>query len=166
MRKHELLSDNERKQLLNIPENRDDLVRLYTFERMEIDLIRQRREDYNRLGVALQLALLRHPGMTMSQMLDNGGLPDNLVIFIAEQIDIPVQTLSDYGLRGQTMTDHARELALALGMRPAARSDIPLMIEAAAASAWATDKGMPIASGIVEALRQAKIVLPALSSPP
>jgi len=164
MRKHELLSDNERKQLLNIPENRDDLVRLYTFEPMEIDLIRQRREDHNRLGVALQLALLRHPGMTMAQMLDNGGLPDNLVIFIAEQIDIPMQALSDYGLRSQTMTDHARELALTLGMRPAARSDIPMMIEAAASSAWATDKGVPIARGIVEALRQAKIVLPTLAT--
>jgi hypothetical protein len=59
MRKHELLNDGERKQLLNIPENRDDLVRLYTFEPVEIDLILQRREDHNRLGVALQLALLR-----------------------------------------------------------------------------------------------------------
>lgn len=164
MRKHELLSNSERKQLLNIPENRDDLVRLYTFEPVEIDLILQRREDHNRLGVALQLALLRHPGMTMAQMLDNGGLPDNLVIFIAEQIDIPMQALSDYGLRGQTMTDHAHELALALGMLPAARSDIPMMIEAAALSARATDKGMPIARGIVEALRQAKIVLPALAT--
>lgn len=37
MRKHELLSDSERKQLLNIPENRDDLVRLYTLEPVEID---------------------------------------------------------------------------------------------------------------------------------
>jgi hypothetical protein len=30
MRKHELLTEHERRQLLSIPENRDDLARLYT----------------------------------------------------------------------------------------------------------------------------------------
>ncbi|MBB4233443.1 hypothetical protein GGD56_007355 [Rhizobium mongolense] len=61
MRKHELLSEAEREQLLGFPADRDDLARLYTFEPGDLDLIRRRREDRNRLGVALQLALFRHP---------------------------------------------------------------------------------------------------------
>ncbi|AFL49733.1 hypothetical protein ABIE78_004491 [Sinorhizobium fredii] len=60
MRKHELLSEAEREQLLGIPIDRDDLARLYTLEPHDIDQVRLRREDRNRLGVALQLALFRH----------------------------------------------------------------------------------------------------------
>ena len=37
MRKHELLSEAEREQLLGIPIDRDDLARLYTLEPNDID---------------------------------------------------------------------------------------------------------------------------------
>ncbi|MFA1672772.1 DUF4158 domain-containing protein [Rhizobium mongolense] len=43
MRKHELLSEAEREQLLGFPADRDDLARLYTFEPGDLDLIRRRR---------------------------------------------------------------------------------------------------------------------------
>ena len=59
------------------------------------------------------------------------------------------------------MTDHARILAAALGLRPASAADLPFMIEAAAQSAWSTDRGQPIVAGIIAALRAEKIILPA-----
>jgi hypothetical protein len=40
-----------------------------------------------------------------------------LIAFIAEQLAIAPNALSDYASREQTMTDHARELATALGFR-------------------------------------------------
>lgn len=40
------------------------------------------------------------------------------------------------------MTDHARELAAALGFRGAVKGDIGFMIDAGAKAAWATDKGI------------------------
>ncbi|TIU06472.1 MAG: DUF4158 domain-containing protein, partial [Mesorhizobium sp.] len=69
IRKHELLTEAEREHLVGIPSDRDDLARLYTFESADLDLIRLRREDRNRLGAALQLALFCHPGH------DNGAGP-------------------------------------------------------------------------------------------
>jgi Domain of unknown function (DUF4158) len=51
------------------------------------------------------------------------------------------------------MTDHARILAVTLGLRPASAADLPFMIEAAAQSAWSTDQGQPIAAGVIAALR-------------
>jgi NAD/NADP transhydrogenase beta subunit len=66
MPKHELLNEIEREHLLGIPVDRDELARLYTLEPSDIGLIRLRRGDRNRLGVALQLARLRHPGMTLA----------------------------------------------------------------------------------------------------
>jgi hypothetical protein len=62
------------------------------------------------------------------------------------------------------MTDHARELAATLGLRGAARTDIPFMIDAATKAAWATDKGIVIAAGVIDTLRDARIVIPSVST--
>jgi len=62
MARHELLSEAEREQLLGIPRDRDKLARLYTLERSDFEIIQRRRGKRNRLGIALQLAMLRHPG--------------------------------------------------------------------------------------------------------
>ena len=47
--------------------------------------------------------------------------------------------LASYGLRSQTMTRHAREIAQIKGMRAAERGDIPMMIEAGASATDSTD---------------------------
>ncbi|WP_292594769.1 DUF4158 domain-containing protein [Mesorhizobium sp.] len=84
--------------------------------------------------------------------------------FIAEQLDLPAEALADYASREQTMTDHARELATALGLRGATRTDVPFMIDAAAKAAWATDRGAVIAVGVIDALREARILVPSVST--
>jgi hypothetical protein len=42
---------------------------------------------------------------------------------------------------------------IALGLRPPSNADLPFMIEAAAQSAWSTDRGQPIVAGVIDALR-------------
>ncbi|PZQ66295.1 MAG: Tn3 family transposase, partial [Variovorax paradoxus] len=164
-RKHQLLTESERDQILAIPSERDHLARLYTFEPSDIEIIGARRERRNQLGVALQLALLRHPGITLAQLIqDKGAIPHDLAAFVAEQLGLHVTDLANYAARDQTMTDHARELAMRAGLRGPTRADIPFMIEAAAKTAWATDKGMTIAIGVVTALREARILLPSIST--
>ncbi len=164
-KKHELLTEAEREQLIGIPRDRDALARLYTFEPGDIAFIGARREQRNWLGVAVQLALLRHPGVSLTQMLQSGrDLPPELVAFVADQLGLSPSLLANYAGREQTMTDHGRELAGRLGLRNPVRADIPLMIDAAAKAAWATDKGTIIAAGVVAALRAAGILLPAMST--
>ncbi len=142
MGKHELLTDAEREQLIGIPTGRDELARLYTLEGSDLDLILQRRGDRNRLGFALQLAVLRHPGTMLAQLLARTGqLPEALVRYLAHQLHVPAAALADYATREQTMTDHARQLAELLGLRIPTRGDIPFMIEAAALAAWSTARG-------------------------
>lgn len=165
MDRNRLLTDAERRRLVHIPEERDELVRLYTFEAADLTLIRERRDDANRLGVAVQLALLRHPGVTLAGWLQGGfAVPVELVSFLAEGLDLSASAFTDYAARAQTMTDHARDLAQTLGLRLAGRSDIPMMIDAAAEAARGTDRGLPIATGIMTALRANQILLPALST--
>ncbi|MCA3663143.1 MAG: DUF4158 domain-containing protein [Methylobacterium sp.] len=165
MDRNRLLTDAERRRLVHIPQDRDELVRLYTVEASDLDLIGERRDDANRLGVAMQLALLRHPGVTLAGWLQGGfAVPVELVSHLAEVLDLPALAFSDYAARAQTMTDHARDLAQTLGLRLAGRGDIPMMINAAAEAARGTDRGLPIATGIIASLRANHILMPSLST--
>ena len=157
MARRQLLTEGERRQLFGVPADPDALVRHYTLSRSDLDLVATRRGDANRLGFAVQLALLRHQGLALAQAEGEIG---TLIHWMAKQIDISVATFADYARRPQTMTDHARDLAAALGLRPATDTDLPFMIEAAARAAWTTDRGLPIATGIIAALRSERIILP------
>ena len=61
MARYNLLTDDERHRLFDIPTGRAALIRHYTLSPEELEFVRARRGDRNRLGVALQLCLLRHP---------------------------------------------------------------------------------------------------------
>ncbi|MBB3589533.1 TnpA family transposase [Sphingomonas sp. BK481] len=144
-----------------IPTDPDELARRFTLEQPDLDLIGQRRHDRNRLGVALQFALIRHSGMTLAQVLQiEGDVPRPLVTFIARQLSLEPSVLSDYASRPQTMTDHARLIAAATNVRPPVRGDVALMIASAEQAAAATDAALPIATAIIEALRNVDILLP------
>lgn len=161
VREHVLLSDAERAALFGIPTDPDELARRFTLEKPDLDLIGQRRHDRNRLGMALQFVLIRHPGMTLAQVIQiEGGVPQALVVFIAHQLSLDPAVFADYATRAQTMTDHARLIATSLGLRPPVRGDIALMIASAERAAAATDAALPIAVAIVEALRATNILLP------
>jgi TnpA family transposase len=153
-----LLTEDERRLLFGVPEGADALTRHYSFTRSDHELLAERRGDANRLGFAVQLALLRHPGMTLAHVEEP---VDALVAWLSERLEIPAAAFAEYASRVQTMTDHARILAAALGLRPATVADLPFMIEAAAQAAWSTDRSQPIVTGLISALRAEKVILPA-----
>ena len=160
MARRELLTEEERQALFGIPADPDGLARGFTPSRSDRDLVAGRRSDASRLGYAVQLVLLRHPGTTLANL----GRPiDRLVAWRARQLEIPAGAFVGYARRPQTVTDHARELAAALGLRPATAADLPRMIEAAAEAARGTDAGGPIAAAVVEALRRSRVLLPPLA---
>ena len=160
MARRGLLSGEERRALFGVPDDHDILVRLYTLSRSDLDLALSRGGNSNRLGVAVQLALLWHPGIALAQA---GDAPAPLVHFMARQLDLRAASFATYGERPQTVTDHARELMARLGQRPSTETDLPLMIGAAAEVAWSTDDGAAIVTGIMDALRRAGIPLPTSS---
>jgi TnpA family transposase len=160
-REHVLLCDAERATLFRIPTDPDELARRFTLEKGDLNLIGARRHDRNRMGMALQFALIRHPGMTLGQVLQiEGSVPGALVIFLARQLSLDHSVLSDYATRAQTMTDHARLIAASIGVRPPVRGDLALMIASAERAAAQTDAALPIAKAIIAALRSANILLP------
>ena len=157
MARRQLLTDEERRALLGLPLDADGMARAFTLSRSDRELVAERRGDANQLGVAVQLALLRHPGTTLANLEEPSG---PLVSWMAAQIDIRASAFAEYARRPQTMTDHVRQLCRSLDLRLPKVSDLPLMIEAAAQSAWGTDHGNPITAAVIAALRTAGIVLP------
>src|SRR4051812_2433839 len=68
MAHRQLLTDEERRALLGIPLDADSMVRCFTLSRADQELVAARRRDANRIGFAVQLALLRHPGIALAQV--------------------------------------------------------------------------------------------------
>ena len=132
MARRQLLTDEERAALIGIPADPDSLARLFTLSRADRALVGERRGDANRLGCAVQIALLRNPGTALAY-LDQP--TDALVTWMASHLDVPVTAFAEYARRPQTMTDHARQLATTLGLRSPTMADVPPMIEVATEAA-------------------------------
>jgi hypothetical protein len=70
MARRDLLNDDERQKLFGVPQDHDSLVRLYTLSPSDGEPVMARRGAANRLGFAVQLALLQHAGMSLSTFGD------------------------------------------------------------------------------------------------
>lgn len=135
-----LITSLERASLLSVPADRDALIRHYTFSHEELVWINSRREDFNRLGFAVQLSYMKHPGIVW----DPGVEPDgNLLRYVSEQLAVPPTRMSDYGRRGATHFEHILKLRALLGVRPfdEARDRRPSLV-GLSELALRTDKGL------------------------
>ena len=116
------------------------------------------RRPHNRLGFAVCLAYLRHPG----RALDPEETPPPAVLnYIAEQLALLPRLFADYAARDETRREHLLELCQHLQMRPFRRADLRSMFEVALQTANGTDRGEVIVSAMIEKLRAASILLPA-----
>src|SRR6266702_4729773 len=103
------LNLEQRRALSQIPPDLSDreIARYYTFTQKDLDLIDRRRRPSNRLGFAVQLALLRFPGRTLMEVKD---VPKPVLAAIADQIEVPISAFADYGERENTLYEHLGEL--------------------------------------------------------
>src|SRR6266478_9784438 len=80
-----------------------DIARYSTSTEKERELIHRRRRASNRLGFAVQLALLKFPGRTLMEVKE---VPRAVLNAIAEQIDVPASAFASYGERENTLYEH------------------------------------------------------------
>ncbi|MEY9970658.1 TnpA family transposase [Lysinibacillus sp. RC46] len=57
-----MFTPEQRQALMRIPEDEWVLGTYYTFSKRDLEIINKRRREENRLGFAVQLAVLRYPG--------------------------------------------------------------------------------------------------------
>ena len=90
MPRRSILSAAERDSLFTLPDTREELIRHYTFNETDMAIIRQHRGSANRLGFAVQLCYMRHPGMMLGAE-DEPFAP--LLHMVAAQLKVPAKSV-------------------------------------------------------------------------
>lgn len=85
MSRRPLLKTDRWNALLAAPKEESELIRHCMLDSADLDFVMAKRTPHNRLGLALQLCLLRHPGRAW---LHDEVLPEAMVAFVAEQIGV------------------------------------------------------------------------------
>jgi TnpA family transposase len=153
------LSVSERTALLALPDESSELYKCYTLSEHDLSIIHQRRGRSNRLGFAVLLSYMRYPGI----ILGINEKPDNRVLeIIADQLNISDQEWSHYGERAETRREHLLELQLQFGFSIFSAEDYKKNLEELINIALRNDKGIVIATQLVDTLRKRKVLLPTL----
>src|SRR5690349_16169775 len=72
---------------LPFPEDEGEWIRSYTLTKADLAFVRQHRGDHNRLGIAVQMGVLRFPGRVLGE---NEGPPDRPRSLVAAQLGISI----------------------------------------------------------------------------
>ena len=160
MPRRSILSASERASLLALPDSSDDLIRHYTFSESDLSVIRQHRGAANRLGFAVQLCYMRYPG----RMMDVGEVPfPPLLHLVGSQLKVPVDTWADYGQRAETRREHLLELQSVFGFQSFTMQRYRPAVKSLDDLAGQTDKGMVLATALINSLRSQLILLPSIN---
>ena len=158
MASRRLVPASVREALLGIPSDIGSLERNYLLADEDLELIGTRRRPENRLGLALHIVLLRHPGQGW---LDDTEPPAPLVAWLAEQIDVPFPALARYGTREATRSSHRRLATRHLGLRAFVPAyDMRTAMDLAARAAFDTDDGRIILARLAGEMKAHRLVLP------
>ncbi|WP_343400669.1 DUF4158 domain-containing protein [Promineifilum sp.] len=113
---------NERFSMSESAFSHEELLRDAKFKPEDIAEIHQRRRDNNRLGFAYQLAFVRLTNrLPAQQPLE---ILDELLTYVAVQLDIPGPAIAEYQQRRQTIVEHGGAVVDYLGLRSFGEGEI------------------------------------------
>ena len=92
-----LLSPEQRKRLLDIPTEAAAVAKHYVLSAEDLALVRAKRRPNNRLGYAVQLCVLRHPGRPPEP---SEVPPAAMLAFVANQVGADPKLFGDYVAQG------------------------------------------------------------------
>ena len=156
------LTPEQRYALTQIPADLSDreIARHYTFTQKDLDLIRQRRRLHNRLGFAVQLAVLRFPGRPLK---DLAGIPDRVLAAIADQVQVPASAFARYGERDNTVYEHLDEIRGTYQFRECGWREYLWLARELLPQAMESDRPVPLIEQALERLRAEGIIAPTLT---
>ena len=158
MSRRTLLSSEQRTRLFGIPSDAAEMATHYVLEPEDLALIRAKRRPGNRLGFAVQLCVLRHPGRPLDP---SEAPPAPVLAFVANQLAIDPKLFAEYARRAETRREHLLELQRALRLRSFRLADWRACLQVGANAAWATDRGEPIVQAMLAHLRTEGVLVPA-----
>lgn len=162
MRGKELLTAEQRIEFMQIPSASDwDLGTYYTFSDHDLDIINNHRRDHNRLGFAVQLAVLRYPGWSLSDLND---IPESVIGYIAKQIGVESNVFSLYAQREPTRREHMEEIRNAYGYRNFTIREYRMLSQSLFSIALGNGNATYLIQSAIDDLRKQKIILPGMTT--
>lgn len=156
------LEEADRERLNHFPPEilPDDVLTYFGLTELDLTKVREHRGDENKLGWALQLGALRYMGFFPT---DFSHTPPNVVAYLATQLGVETSVLTKYATRGQTRSDHTKEICQYLGYRDATKTDLKELEDWLLHRALEHDKPLLLLGLAAEKLKKAKIVRPGVT---
>ncbi|MEJ9263401.1 DUF4158 domain-containing protein, partial [Bacillus thuringiensis] len=162
VRVRELLTTEERKQYMQILSDISEwiLSTYFSFSQHDLKIINRHRRDYNRLGFAIQLSILRYSGWTLS---DVGDIPNVVLEFVATQIGVNTVDWGLYAQRDATRYKHVEEIRKEYGFRNFTIADYRKLSKFLQPHALNNGNKTYLVEIALQELRTWKIILPSMA---
>ncbi|HAC0175331.1 TPA_asm: Tn3 family transposase [Listeria monocytogenes] len=160
-RGRELLTPEQRQALMQIPQDEWVLGTYYTFAKRDLEIINKRRREENRLGFAVQLAVLRYPGWPYTHIKN---IPDSVIHYISKQIGATPSSLSLYPQRENTLWDHLKEIRSEYAFVNFTLKEYRMTFKHLHQLALENGDAMHLLHECISFLRKSKIILPAFTT--
>ena len=157
MARRQQLNETQLAELFDPPVEQRELVRHYTMSSEDLAAAQRCRGDHNRLGYALMLCTLRHPGRALRA---GERPPAAMVEFVAEQVGTVPGAMDDYVGAERSRQRHAIECQEHLGLRPFGRRAYAELLDALLPQAIESDKLAVLAGLVMQTCRERRIVAP------
>ena len=163
MRGKELLTSDQRNMFMSIPDDMSDhdIEMHYTFTSEDLEFINKHRRDHNRIGIALQLAVLRYPGWTLFQIKD---IPNKILDFVAKQINVSSQDYKQYAKRVATRNEHLEELRQHYGYQNLSFRIYRIIAQYTLQCSLENGNTDYLIRSTIEEMRRKKVILPAMTT--
>ena len=157
MPRRKILTPAQTDTLFGWPTSEAELVRHCTLTREDLEVVATRRGDPNRLGFALQLCMLRHPG----RLLRSGEvIPEEVLTFVGEQIGVAgVRALETYATRPETRREHLGVLREAFGFSFLGLEHRRMLLDWLLPVALTTTSGFALVRTLMDELRRRRIAV-------
>ena len=160
MPRRNILTDRQRAVLFDLPTDQSALLRHYTLADDDLEIIRARRRPHNRFGFALQLCALRYPGRLLAP---GEVIPEAVTRFLAAQLGLRPDDLTDYAAREETRREHLAALREIYGYKMftgRGSRDLKVWLEDTAETSRSNED---LARGFAEQCRATQTILPGIT---
>lgn len=160
-RGRELLTPEQRQAFMQIPEDEWILGTYFTFSKRDLEIVNKRRREENRLGFAVQLAVLRYPGWPYTHIKS---IPDSVLQYISKQIGASPSSLSHYPQRENTLWDHLKEIRSEYDFVTFTLREYRMTFKHLHQIALENGDAIHLLHECIDFLRKNKIILPAITT--
>jgi TnpA family transposase len=151
------LTDNQIAELFEPPTAQHEMVRHFTLSDADLAAVKRCHGDQNRLGFAVMLCYLRHPGRSLRP---GERPPFPLLAFVAEQVGVFPDQIDQYLAIDRNRQHHALKCQEQIGLRPFGRHAVTELLNALLPSAIENDRLANLAALVMQSCRDRKILVP------